>query len=530
MKEVRYKWLVLGLIAGGLCFAWFHRHLEDDAFITFRYSKHMAEGLGPVWNADQRVEGYTNFLWMLLMAIPIGLGLDVTIASVVVSLGFLALNLWLLFRIVLRQTADPQLAFWVWLPVMCSHTMLFFTTSGLETSMNGCLWTIALWWMQAVLKSDTLASAKQAGLLGLVCAVSILSRPEGALLTIMCCVAILYKASTLRLPYWRRILNFVLPLCMLLIPWLIWKMAYYGEVLPNTFFVKTQSVSLRAGLKYVGIFLVISGFWIPEIFRALAGRSSGREKDVFLQFWLILTVAFLGYTAWVGGDYLEFRLLTPVIPGVILISGIRLARRELRPRFLPAASMGMVLIALFWGQGHGRLFEISQMNSLVHDRHATRSTMSFPEQGKAFGNLLDHDKTIRLAIGASGAIPYYSEFYGIDLYGLNEPLTEFTSYPTNYGPGHAKLADFAFLRLRGPNLISLRCDYVPNLAPGRTYRLSDPQVSEVTHGIREDEVRDLKIIELPIAKDFVEVCIYYRPHPKIETILKNNALKIYELE
>ena len=40
-------------------------HPIDDAYITFRYSRNLAEGLGPVWNAGDPVEGYTNFLWML---------------------------------------------------------------------------------------------------------------------------------------------------------------------------------------------------------------------------------------------------------------------------------------------------------------------------------------------------------------------------------------------------------------------------------------------------------------------------------
>ena len=69
-----FIFLVLGLVL-----AWLLRHTEDDAFITFRYSKHLAEGLGPVWNPGDSppVEGYTNFLWMVLMVIPHWLGMEV---------------------------------------------------------------------------------------------------------------------------------------------------------------------------------------------------------------------------------------------------------------------------------------------------------------------------------------------------------------------------------------------------------------------------------------------------------------------
>ena len=38
----------------------------DDAYISFRYARNLAEGLGFVYNAGERIEGYTNFLWVFL--------------------------------------------------------------------------------------------------------------------------------------------------------------------------------------------------------------------------------------------------------------------------------------------------------------------------------------------------------------------------------------------------------------------------------------------------------------------------------
>src|SRR3990172_9773666 len=40
----------------------------DDAYISFRYSDHLARGLGPNWNSEGRVEGYTSFSWMAILA------------------------------------------------------------------------------------------------------------------------------------------------------------------------------------------------------------------------------------------------------------------------------------------------------------------------------------------------------------------------------------------------------------------------------------------------------------------------------
>src|SRR5262245_21925004 len=51
--------------------------MDDDAFISFRYARHAADGHGLVYNAGERVEGYTNFLWTLLLAASHRLGADI---------------------------------------------------------------------------------------------------------------------------------------------------------------------------------------------------------------------------------------------------------------------------------------------------------------------------------------------------------------------------------------------------------------------------------------------------------------------
>ena len=45
-----------------------YHYLDDDQMISMRYARNLADGLGPVWNAGERVEGYTNFGWVLVMA------------------------------------------------------------------------------------------------------------------------------------------------------------------------------------------------------------------------------------------------------------------------------------------------------------------------------------------------------------------------------------------------------------------------------------------------------------------------------
>lgn len=63
--------------------------VTEDALVTFRYAQNIADGNGPVFNPGERVEGYTNFLWLVLVALPrAAFGADVRTTAVV--LGVLA--------------------------------------------------------------------------------------------------------------------------------------------------------------------------------------------------------------------------------------------------------------------------------------------------------------------------------------------------------------------------------------------------------------------------------------------------------
>ena len=85
----------VGLLASLPGFAIFARQASqfwpqtlDDAFITFRYAQNLAAGNGPLWNPGlPAAEGYTTFLWMLLMAIPHALGIDAVVFSKVVGVA-----------------------------------------------------------------------------------------------------------------------------------------------------------------------------------------------------------------------------------------------------------------------------------------------------------------------------------------------------------------------------------------------------------------------------------------------------------
>lgn len=76
--DLRAPFLVpaLLLLATRLWFARALPYAAEDAFITFRYSWDFAHGLGAVFNAGERVFGFTSPPWMAWIAIGLKLGQD----------------------------------------------------------------------------------------------------------------------------------------------------------------------------------------------------------------------------------------------------------------------------------------------------------------------------------------------------------------------------------------------------------------------------------------------------------------------
>ena len=84
--------------------------LDDDLMISMRYARNLASGNGPVWNPGERVEGYTNPLWMAVMAVVHLLPIGDAKTSLVVRLLNLGLVGWVLLlaeRLLRRLLPDP---------------------------------------------------------------------------------------------------------------------------------------------------------------------------------------------------------------------------------------------------------------------------------------------------------------------------------------------------------------------------------------------------------------------------------------
>jgi len=295
-----FRFGVVGVVLAALLVFQFLRFdlLQDDAFISFRYVRNFLDGHGLVFNIGERVEGYTNFFWIMLLAFLAKLGLPLIETArwggVLAAIGTLGVAMYAARR------WYPQRG-WIWMAaapflLAANGALAYWAGSGLET---------ALFTLLAAAAAVTYFSRPALSLFFL--ALATLTRPEGALLAFLFGISgVLLKQKS-----WKETLVFWGGMALLLLPFAVFKWFYYSSLLPNPFYAKTGfSVEyLQSGLEYVGLFLKHYGGYglfllLPFLF--------WKKLSTFSQFCLL---TFLGYTLYlvlIGGDVLKaHQLLRP---------------------------------------------------------------------------------------------------------------------------------------------------------------------------------------------------------------------------
>ena len=133
------KWIGLALLLVGI---WLHADLavyfdftQDDAFITFRYAANYLDGHGLVYNIGERVEGYTNFLWLIIMILVKLAGGEFVIFSrtigILCGIGTIIFTYLIGIRIFGRRSLLPGLCSFLLGSV---YSFAYWSVAGLETA------------------------------------------------------------------------------------------------------------------------------------------------------------------------------------------------------------------------------------------------------------------------------------------------------------------------------------------------------------------------------------------------------------
>ena len=339
--------------------AWF---LTDDAFISFRYTRNLLEGHGLVFNPGEYVEGYTNFLWILELAAIWGIfGLRPEHAapwlSVAYTVATIAAMLWWVAR--LPSLKRRGLVGWMALGLLCSSATFAVWTSGggLETRQF-------TFFIVAAVVCFSLYGNRHSGLLAasLCLAAAELTRPEGLLLAACCfawfAVQRVVAEGKVSASIVRQMLYLVAPFALLVAAHFLFRYAYYGEWLPNTYYAKHVRPWYESGFRYLWAAALETGLYILLPLACLALRERWRMHcDGIYALALLCIVAYTAYLLPIGGDFFEYRpldffwplLALPAAEAIALL-GSRIAaglrRLPQRPAWAAAAG-GTFTVALF---------------------------------------------------------------------------------------------------------------------------------------------------------------------------------------
>lgn len=416
----------------------------DDAFISMRYARNWVEGNGLVFNEGERVEGYTNFAWVALLAGGYLLDLNVPRFARSASIFFTVGTLIVLYlaSIVIFTVPWYVAGSVITLFVINGDTALW-ANSGMETTMFGFFVTGA-----CVLYLFAMNRAR-GWLLAAGCTLvaAALTRPEGMLVAAIIVIHHIYRSSREKKSFSATMPDVAVlcaPFIAIYLPYFLIRWQYYGYLLPNTFYAKVggSGNQLVRGLRYVGSYLSHNWFLvIPGLIGFLIVNK--RTKAGFVP--MLIGIYFI-YIAAIGGDIFPgYRFVMPLTP---LLYG------------------GLAIIMSTMVSGKNRLYRtivwsfvifIAGMHLLQYG-YRTDYRNAYIDQVSAIGKKIGvwMRKTLPadtvVALNAVGALPYFSRLHVIDMLGLTDEHIAHTEKSGTDWAGHES-GDGAYVLERRPEII-----------------------------------------------------------------------------
>jgi hypothetical protein len=450
----------------------------DDAYISFRYARNAAQGHGLLFTpSEQPVEGYTNFLWTVLMVPLYWLDINVPLASILLGMLLALACLGLVYRL-----AADYLAIGSWQGVLAvfllaaDGSFALWAVSGMETHLFALLLLLGALGYRYEMDDE-----QRWPLSGICFVLAAMTRPEGLLvfaLTVLHQLFTRYYRHQRLLTYqdiWRIGLFF-----MIWSSWFFLRWNYYGYPLPNTFYAKVTLESTDAqwarGLAHVDTFVWIH---LGKAFLVLAvGALFVRSWSWMGSYLLLIVTVYSAYIAFVGGDWSIGRFFAPLLPmyyllvaapiGVIIGWLLEIGKISKPTHIAPLLVSVALVLALCY-------FNMSSWNG-EYALYVQRFDVGLASQARTEAGLWLHKHVpddALIAVDAAGQIPYYAELPTIDMFGINDlyiahlSLEELAELGKTMGagvPGHEKM-DWDYVMNQEPDYVIIYGTMLDGITP-----------------------------------------------------------------
>ncbi|MGC6416854.1 MAG: hypothetical protein ACON3Z_07040 [Bradymonadia bacterium] len=445
MRLAAFGAIAIGLVGHALYF----NFLNDDAYISFRYADNLVRHGELVFNPGEKVEGYTNFLWTVLMAAVIALDGDPGLWSRVLGIGLAIITCWTITGFISRLRGGTRMS--DLLPsvfLAAAPAYACWATGGLETQLFTALTTLAIVsYLDAESRQDSLV------LSGIWFALASMTRPEGMLL-----LAVVGLFHLLRMLFvqkrWRpngREWRWSFAFIVLFAPYFAWRWSYYGWPFPNTYYVKTGAQGFWApGARYLLSWVNTHWLWVLPIFWMLALRIANDAIKRFLLLSALITGVIVLHVTRVGGDFMALhRFYVPIMPLVACVAAFGCyAIATHIPMAWKKSAIAVCVVVVFAAAVHiKRVDEFAMSDGSDQGVDRIGWLKKFHKQCTAIGQWLarEAEPDQSIAVTAAGIIPYYSKLYTVDVLGLNDEWVAHNVPARGHRPGHTKSAPLSYV-------------------------------------------------------------------------------------
>ncbi len=382
----------------------------DDAFVTFRYAENLVNGHGLVFNpGDKPVEGYSNFLWLLILSLLYAVGLSTYLSAKILGMAFFLLSaiIWFYY---LRNSQQGNL--WA-APILflISPITAFWAVSGLELGLHSFL-----------LAGATISLLRKSSWSSAFLALIVLSRPEGFMVAFSSILLIWIldrKSGQVDKKYIGLNLAAVVFFTIFLFAF---RMSEFGYPLPNTYYMKSK-ITLDAFIE-LGRQLL---YFLPltTLFALRGVKLFSHHRDLRL---IELCAGLFVLQAAISVNTLSvmnfhFRYLIAFLPLflIVAIEGLSLLST---PKYRAIAGLLIVLSVLSPGT--------SVWGTVQREKEIIAAQKNFIDWAEPL------PENTRFSITDSGRIPYYTGKRFYDIWGLTSseiahkgfnPLVEYIRFP-----------------------------------------------------------------------------------------------------
>lgn len=399
--------------------------LFDDAMISMRYAKNLVNGYGLVWNPDgEKVEGYTNFFWVLYMTVPHLLQIPSTKTSLFIQLTVLALlaaALSLIYKTAILLT-DGNTNISAGTVVMAGlfFPITYWSLSGMETGPLIFLLSAVVYLCVKVLKTG-----KFSVLLYFILFIMTLVRIDMYLLFVFI-VAFMFYSDKVNAG--KHLTAGITGFAVSLGGMTLFRVLYYHDLLPNTYYLKMTGYPLFWRVAHgllVSVETVIRGGLIPYV-TAIAVTLVIKKREYFLIAGTFCVQFF--YSIFTGGDAWENavnanRYITTVMPVLFILTAAGLwqivsvtlkKHSDKVKQSIYWMGIAAMIILLNCGKGIEGYKELFLIQPAAHADHARRVIAKSYIVERIAG-----EKAV-IGIFMAGKIPYFLDRTYIDFLGKND--------------------------------------------------------------------------------------------------------------